>query len=132
MSGEDRSPKPSFQDRAVATGKAEEEEEEEVALVDKHFSCLPPPHSDARRFLCTRMASAGTQSGIWKKDSVKVSLCCCSPPPFQLADPPPPQDVAESVGIANLPDEVATALAGDVEYRLWEIIEVGLTTCQTA
>jgi len=36
------------------------------------------------------------------------------------------QDVAESVGIANLPDEVATALAGDVEYRLWEIIEVRL------
>ena len=34
------------------------------------------------------------------------------------------QDVAESVGIANLPDEVAIALAGDVEYRLWEIIEV--------
>ncbi|KAL8286162.1 hypothetical protein RQP46_004650 [Phenoliferia psychrophenolica] len=33
------------------------------------------------------------------------------------------QDVAESVGIANLPDEVAIALAGDVEYRLWEIIE---------
>jgi hypothetical protein len=30
------------------------------------------------------------------------------------------------VGIANLPDEVATALAGDVEYRLWEIIEVPL------
>ncbi|ORY45026.1 TATA box binding protein associated factor-domain-containing protein [Leucosporidium creatinivorum] len=44
-----------------------------------------------------------TAAGIWKKDSVK--------------------DVAESVGIANLPDEVATALAGDVEYRLWEIIE---------
>ncbi|KAK4332827.1 Transcription initiation factor TFIID subunit 6 [Rhodotorula toruloides] len=44
-----------------------------------------------------------TVSGVWKKDSVK--------------------DVAESVGIANLPDEVAGALAGDVEYRLWEIIE---------
>ncbi|KAK4053723.1 histone H4-like TAF Taf6, SAGA complex subunit [Microbotryomycetes sp. JL201] len=41
--------------------------------------------------------------GVWKKDSVK--------------------DVAESVGISNLSDEVATALAGDVEYRLWEVIE---------
>ncbi|KAM0755867.1 TAF-domain-containing protein [Meredithblackwellia eburnea MCA 4105] len=47
--------------------------------------------------------SAGAVGGVWKKDSVK--------------------DVAESVGIANLPDEVAVALAGDVEYRLWEIIE---------
>ncbi|GAA5968304.1 hypothetical protein JCM11641_003804 [Rhodosporidiobolus odoratus] len=44
-----------------------------------------------------------TVSGVWKSDSVK--------------------DVAESVGIANLPDEVAAALAGDVEYRLWELIE---------
>ncbi|GAA5848676.1 hypothetical protein JCM8547_004593 [Rhodosporidiobolus lusitaniae] len=44
-----------------------------------------------------------TVTGVWKKDSVK--------------------DVAESVGIANLPDDVAGALAGDVEYRLWELIE---------
>ena len=51
------------------------------------------------------MARSGvTASGVWKKDSVK--------------------DVAESVGIANLPDDVATALAGDVEYRLCQIIEV--------
>ncbi|SGY72423.1 BQ5605_C005g03169 [Microbotryum silenes-dioicae] len=42
-------------------------------------------------------------AGVWKKDSVK--------------------DVAESIGISNLPDEVASALAGDVEYRLWEMIE---------
>lgn len=34
------------------------------------------------------------------------------------------QDVAESVGIATLSDDVAQALAGDVEFRLWEIIEV--------
>ncbi|GJN88539.1 hypothetical protein Rhopal_001505-T1 [Rhodotorula paludigena] len=46
---------------------------------------------------------AGTVSGVWKTDSVR--------------------DVAESVGIANLPEDVAAALAGDVEYRLWEIIE---------
>ncbi|GAA6062479.1 hypothetical protein JCM10212_000015 [Sporobolomyces blumeae] len=42
-------------------------------------------------------------SGIWKKDSVR--------------------DVAETLGIANLSDDVAQALAGDVEYRLWELIE---------
>jgi len=34
--------------------------------------------------------------------------------------------VAESVGIASLPDEVAAALAGDVEFRLWELIEVSV------
>lgn len=33
------------------------------------------------------------------------------------------QDVAESVGIGSLPDEVASALAGDVEYRLHQVIE---------
>ncbi|TKA56173.1 hypothetical protein B0A53_01463 [Rhodotorula sp. CCFEE 5036] len=44
-----------------------------------------------------------TVSGVWRPDSVK--------------------DVAESLGIANLPDDVARALAGDVEYRLWDIIE---------
>lgn len=47
-----------------------------------------------------------TVSGVWRPDSVK--------------------DVAESLGIANLPDDVARALAGDVEYRLWDIIEESL------
>ncbi|GAA5904854.1 TATA-binding protein-associated factor TAF6 [Sporobolomyces salmoneus] len=47
--------------------------------------------------------SATTVSGVWKKDSVR--------------------DVAETLGIANLSEEVAAALAGDVEYRLWELIE---------
>ncbi|GAA5931769.1 TATA-binding protein-associated factor TAF6 [Sporobolomyces koalae] len=47
--------------------------------------------------------TATSVSGVWKKDSVK--------------------DVAETLGIANLPEEVAAALAGDVEYRLWELIE---------
>ncbi|GAA5859194.1 hypothetical protein JCM1840_003795 [Sporobolomyces johnsonii] len=50
-----------------------------------------------------RQSQPASVSGVWKKDSVK--------------------DVAESVGIANLPDDVAAALAGDVEYRLWELIE---------
>lgn len=77
-------------------------------------------------------------TGVWKKDSVKVRTTFTHPftrahsnstswrgpllvvLTFSLAS----QDVAESIGIANLPDEVASALAGDVEYRLWEIIEV--------
>ena len=50
------------------------------------------------------MSSRAVTGGIWKKDSVI--------------------DVAESVGINNLPDSVAGALASDVEYRLWQIIEV--------
>ncbi|KAK4704303.1 transcription initiation factor TFIID subunit 6, partial [Phenoliferia sp. Uapishka_3] len=57
----------------------------------------------ARATQTGQQTTAGAVGGVWKKDSVK--------------------DVAESVGIANLPDEVAIALAGDVEYRLWEIIE---------
>jgi hypothetical protein len=34
------------------------------------------------------------------------------------------QDVAESLGIPNLPENVASALASDVEYRLNQVIEV--------
>ncbi|TDL30220.1 TAF-domain-containing protein [Rickenella mellea] len=33
------------------------------------------------------------------------------------------RDVAESLGIANLPDAVASALASDVEYRIHQVIE---------
>ncbi|KAG6371024.1 TATA box binding protein associated factor-domain-containing protein [Boletus reticuloceps] len=41
--------------------------------------------------------------GVYKADSVK--------------------DVAESLGIANLPDAVASALASDAEYRIHQVIE---------
>ena len=34
------------------------------------------------------------------------------------------QDVADSLGITNLADEVSLALAADVEYRLREVVEV--------
>lgn len=34
------------------------------------------------------------------------------------------KDVAESLGITNLPDPVASALASDVEYRVHQVIEV--------
>lgn len=33
------------------------------------------------------------------------------------------QNAAEGVGIGNLPDEVGQALAGDVEYRLHQVME---------
>ncbi|KAG8214404.1 TATA box binding protein associated factor-domain-containing protein [Butyriboletus roseoflavus] len=42
-------------------------------------------------------------AGVYKADSVK--------------------DVAESLGITNLPDAVASALASDVEYRIHQVIE---------
>merc|ERR1712093_69435 len=51
--------------------------------------------------LCVRMATIA-----WPRGSVK--------------------DVAESIGIPNLSDEVATALAADVEYRLREVMEESL------
>lgn len=44
--------------------------------------------------------------GLWHADSV--------------------QDVAQSLGLTSLSDDVATALAGDVEYRLHDIIEEAL------
>ena len=40
------------------------------------------------------------------------------------APPDPAQDVAESIGIGNLTDDISSALAADVEYRLREVIEV--------
>ncbi|KAG2362221.1 hypothetical protein BDR07DRAFT_1485006 [Suillus spraguei] len=44
------------------------------------------------------------QTGIYKSDSVR--------------------DVAESLGIANLSETVASSLASDVEYRIHQVIEV--------
>lgn len=74
-----------------------------------------------------------TVSGVWRPDSVKVRLSSSLPPEARTGPADPlthslraEQDVAESLGIANLPDDVARALAGDVEYRLWDIIEASL------
>lgn len=69
---------------------------------------------------------------MWKTDSVRVSTSLrlaslSSSPASSPADRPrymQRQDVAETLGIANLSEDVAAALAGDVEYRLWELIEV--------
>ncbi|KAN0114356.1 TATA box binding protein associated factor (TAF) domain containing protein [Russula decolorans] len=47
--------------------------------------------------------TSGSSTGLYKADSVK--------------------DVAESLGITNLPDPVASALASDVEYRVHQVIE---------
>ena len=32
------------------------------------------------------------------------------------------QEVAESIGINNLPDEIAEKLASDVEYRIHQVV----------
>ncbi|KAL5632606.1 hypothetical protein ACGC1H_005526 [Rhizoctonia solani] len=50
-----------------------------------------------------RPTRAPVVGGIYRADSVK--------------------DVADSLGITNLPDSVAAALASDVEYRLHQVIE---------
>ena len=34
------------------------------------------------------------------------------------------KDAAESLGIASLPDNIASALASDVEYRIHQVVEV--------
>ncbi|KAI0293657.1 transcription initiation factor TFIID complex subunit [Multifurca ochricompacta] len=47
--------------------------------------------------------ASGSSTGLYKADSVK--------------------DVAESLGITNLPEAVASALASDVEYRVHQVIE---------
>lgn len=36
------------------------------------------------------------------------------------------QTIAQSIGISNLSDEVAAALAPDVEYRMREIMQVSM------
>ncbi|KAI8970518.1 hypothetical protein BDB01DRAFT_815101 [Pilobolus umbonatus] len=38
------------------------------------------------------------------------------------------KNIGESLGIVHLKDEVATALAQDVEYRVHELIQVNNTT----
>ncbi|KAG8745857.1 hypothetical protein FRC10_006884 [Ceratobasidium sp. 414] len=55
----------------------------------------------------SRPSRAPVAGGIYKTDSIK--------------------DVADSLGITNLPDSVAAALASDVEYRLHQVIEVSAT-----
>jgi TATA box binding protein associated factor (TAF) len=64
---------------------------------------------------------SGSSTGLYKADSVKVCKLSFSTR-FFLSNPP--KDVAESLGITNLPDTVASALASDVEYRIHQVIEV--------
>ncbi|CAE7184010.1 unnamed protein product [Rhizoctonia solani] len=52
----------------------------------------------------SRPIRAPVVGGIYRADSVK--------------------DVADSLGITNLPDTVAAALASDLEYRLHQVIEI--------
>ncbi|KAG9103629.1 hypothetical protein FRC06_009287 [Ceratobasidium sp. 370] len=60
----------------------------------------------------SRPSRAPVAGGIYKADSIK--------------------DVADSLGITNLPDSVAAALASDVEYRLHQVIEVSVTLLASA
>lgn len=39
------------------------------------------------------------------------------------------QNAAESIGISKLDDRVAATLAGDVEFRIHQVIEVRWRTC---
>lgn len=64
--------------------------------------------------------TSGSSSGLYKADSVKVG-CPFFSNHFLLTGS---QDVAEALGITNLPDPVASALASDVEYRIHQVIEV--------
>lgn len=69
-------------------------------------------------------------AGVWPKTSVKVRSLPPRPRAGFIralqADGPKVlfKNVAESLGIANLSDDAANALAGDVEFRLNQIIEV--------
>ncbi|QRV77674.1 transcription initiation factor TFIID subunit 6 [Ceratobasidium sp. AG-Ba] len=67
----------------------------------------------------SRLSRAPVAGGIYKADSVKVR-----PPEYKyFTSTYIKKDVADSLGIANLPDSVAAALASDVEYRLHQVIE---------
>jgi len=65
---------------------------------------------------------ARIQSGIYKPDSIKVYLILILIELCFLTKIS--KDVAESLGINNLSEDVASALAGDVEYRIHQVVEV--------
>ena len=63
------------------------------------------------------------QTGIYKPESIRVRrrLKCVMSNIHLLC-----QDVAESLGITGLSDAIVSALASDIEYRLHQVVEVGL------
>lgn len=65
-------------------------------------------------------AAQAQHAGIYKADAVKVVFIFVRSTYSKY----PPKDVAESLGIANLPDAVSSALASDVEYRIHQVVEV--------
>ena len=70
----------------------------------------------------SRPARAPVVGGVYRVDSVKVWSIRFASSLALIAVLL--QDVADSLGITNLPDSVAAALASDVEYRLHQVIEV--------
>ena len=61
-----------------------------------------------------------TQTGVYKVDSIKVSRTTI-PANFLLTTYA--KDIAESLNI-TIPENVASSLASDVEYRINQLIEV--------
>jgi hypothetical protein len=72
---------------------------------------------------CSMSFSSQQRPGLYKSDSVIVSRAMRSRERTSLTLFTH-QDVADSLGIPNLPEAIAGALASDVEYRLHQIIEV--------
>jgi transcription initiation factor TFIID subunit 6 len=64
--------------------------------------------------------ASGSSGGLYKAESVKVGCSFSSAHIFSQDS----QDAAEALGITNLPEPVASALASDVEYRIHQVIEV--------
>ena len=102
-----------------------------TARLRSDFPRTSPPASRFTlwRAVLTKMSAAkpkptktsGSSTGLYKADSVKVcKLFFLKRLFFSNAG----KDVAESLGITNLPDPVASALASDVEYRVHQVIEV--------
>ena len=73
-------------------------------------ACSSAGEDDFQARMCPRTRLMGPLS-------VERSLMC-APALFVL------QEVAESLGIGSLPDEIAEKLASDVEYRIHQVVQV--------
>jgi hypothetical protein len=64
-------------------------------------------------------------AGVYKPEAIKVRIVTISRVLLLILL----QDVAESLGLTNLSDVIASALASDVEYRIQQVIEVPCFHC---
>lgn len=69
-------------------------------------------------------ASPAQLTGLYKADSIRVCLITCGKIISRIFR----QDVAESLNIVGLSDDVASSLASDVEYRIHQVVEVRMLT----